>query len=58
MTIFALFSLPGWLFAKVAYSYTHLSTSLAIAGNVGTALLTGVSYGPLDEAIQEKANGG
>ena len=45
LTIFALFSLPGWLFDKIADIYTHLSTSLAIAGNVGTALLAGISYG-------------
>ncbi len=45
LTIFALVSLPGWLFDKMADSYTHLSTSLAIAGTVGTTLLAGVSYG-------------
>ncbi|MEJ2516156.1 MAG: hypothetical protein P8102_13190 [Gammaproteobacteria bacterium] len=45
LTIFALLSLPGWLFDKVANVYTHLSTSLAIATNAGTALLAGTSYG-------------
>ena len=45
LTIFALFSLPGWLFDKIADSYTHLSLSLAIAGNLGTTLLTGTCYG-------------
>jgi len=45
LTIFALFSLPGWLFDKIADIYTHLSTSLVIASTVGTALLTGTSYG-------------
>ncbi|MEM1229888.1 MAG: hypothetical protein AAGI15_05075 [Pseudomonadota bacterium] len=45
LTIFALLSLPGWLFDQFADSYTHLSTSLVIAGTVGTSLLTGVCYG-------------
>ena len=45
LTIFALFSLPGWLFNRIAGVYTHLSTSLAIASNVSMALLAGISYG-------------
>jgi hypothetical protein len=45
LTIFALFSLPGWLFDNIAEIYTHLSTSLVIASVVGTTLLTGTSYG-------------
>lgn len=45
LTIFALFSLPGWLFDKVANIYTHLSTSQTIASVVGTTLLAGISYG-------------
>ena len=45
LTIFALFSMPGWLFEKLAGVWTHLSTSLVIAGTVGTTLLTGTSYG-------------
>lgn len=45
LTIFALFSLPGWLFDKMADIYTHLSTSLVIASNLGTTLLAGTSYG-------------
>jgi len=45
LIIFALFSVPGWFFDKVADIYTHLSTSLAIAGIVGTTLLAGISYG-------------
>ncbi len=45
LTIFALFSMPGWLFDKLADVYTHLSTSLVIASTVGTTLLTGTSYG-------------
>ena len=45
LTIFALFSMPGWLFNTLADVYTHLSTSLAIAGNLSIALATGVCYG-------------
>ena len=45
LTIFALFSLPGWLFDKLADIYTHLSTAFAIAGNLGTTLLAGMCYG-------------
>ena len=45
LTIFALFSLPGWLFDRIADSYTHLSTSLAIATTLGMPLLAGTCYG-------------
>jgi hypothetical protein len=45
LTIIALFSIPGWLFDKVADIYTHLSTSLVIASIVGTTLLAGTCYG-------------
>lgn len=45
LTIFALFSIPGWLFDSFADVYTHLSTSLAIAGNVGITLVAGTCYG-------------
>lgn len=45
LTIFALFSIPGWLFDKIGDVYMHLSTSLAIVANVGTALLAGTCYG-------------
>ena len=45
LTIFALFSIPGWLFDKIANFYTHLSTSMAIASTVGTTLIAGVCYG-------------
>lgn len=45
LTIFALFSMPGWLFDKVGDIYMHLSTSLAIVVNVGATLLAGTSYG-------------
>ena len=44
LTIFALFSLPGWLLGKLAAVYTHLSVSQAIVGNVGTTLIAGISY--------------
>jgi MFS family permease len=45
LTIFALFSLPGWLFDWFAGIYTQLSTNLVIASTVGTTLLAGTSYG-------------
>jgi MFS family permease len=45
LTIFALFSVPGWLLDKIADIYTHLSTSLAISATAGTTLLAGTSYG-------------
>lgn len=45
LTIFALVSLPGWLFDKIADVYTHLSTSLAIASGAVTTLLSGTCYG-------------
>ena len=44
LTIFALFSMPGWLFDRIADVYTHLSTSLAVASIVAITLLAGVSY--------------
>ena len=44
LTIFALFSLPGWMFDQFANSYTHLSTELVIASTLGIALLTGFCY--------------
>ena len=45
LTIFALFSIPGWLFNSLADVYTHVSLGLAIASNVTTVLLTGFCYG-------------
>ena len=45
LTIFALFSMPGWLFNKFADIYTHLSTSLVIASNISLSLVAGVCYG-------------
>ena len=45
LTIFALFSIPGWLFETVAGFYMHLSTSLAIATSLTMTLLAGVCYG-------------
>jgi hypothetical protein len=45
LTIFALFSIPGWLFDRIADSYSHLSTSLMIAATAGTSLLAGTCYG-------------
>lgn len=45
LTIIALFTIPGWLFDRVADIYTHLSTGLTIASTVGITLLAGTSYG-------------
>jgi hypothetical protein len=44
LTIFALFSLPGWLFESFANSYTHLSLALIVGGNLGMTIITGLSY--------------
>ena len=45
LTIFALLTIPGWLFGKVSAIYTHLSTSLAIASTLSMTLVAGVCYG-------------
>jgi hypothetical protein len=45
LTTVALFSIPGWAFNTFADSYTHLSTSLAIAGTGVTTLVAGFCYG-------------
>ena len=45
LTIFALVTLPGWLFNSIADVYTHLSTSLIIATGLGLSLVAGVCYG-------------
>ena len=45
LTIFALFSIPGWLFDRFAESYTQLSISIAIGGIASLAVLAGVCYG-------------
>ena len=45
LTIFALFSLPGWVFGSFADLYTHLSTNQVIAGLVVVSVLTGFCYG-------------
>jgi len=44
LTIFALFSLPGWLFDAFSRVFTQLPTSLVIGGTVGLALVAGISY--------------
>lgn len=44
LTIFALFSLPSWLFNLFSTAYTHLSDGLVIAGTIGLTLASGVSY--------------
>ncbi len=45
LTIFALFSLPGWILARVGDVFTHLSTSLVVASSISLTILSGVSYG-------------
>lgn len=44
LTIFALLNLPSWIFSTIGGFFTHLSTSMVIALNVGAALIAGVSY--------------
>ncbi|MFT6898231.1 MAG: hypothetical protein ACJA13_002651, partial [Paraglaciecola sp.] len=34
LTIFALFTLPGWLFDSFSNIYTHLSDGLVVAGTI------------------------
>ncbi|MEO0574684.1 MAG: hypothetical protein AAF004_04410 [Pseudomonadota bacterium] len=45
LTIFALITVPSWLFEALSQTYTHLSVSLAIAGMLATTIVTGISYG-------------
>ena len=45
LTTFALFTLPGWLFERVAEHYTHLSVSLVIGSSMMLIVLTGLCYG-------------
>jgi MFS family permease len=45
LTIFALFSLPGWLMGRISEVFTHLSTSLVVASSLGVTIVAGVSYG-------------
>lgn len=45
LTIFALYSLPEWLFGSFSGVYTHLSSAMIIAGAAGIPLLTGFCYG-------------
>lgn len=45
LTLFALISLPSWLFEALSQTFTHLSTSMAIAGTLGITLAAGICYG-------------
>jgi hypothetical protein len=45
LTIFALLTIPSWLYDKLADVYTHLSTSQVIASLASTTVIAGVSYG-------------
>ena len=44
LTLFALLTLPGWLFAEIGNIYMHLSTSMVILTNVGASIFSGVCY--------------
>ena len=44
LTIFALFTLPGWLFESFSNIYTHLSDGMVVAGSISITLIAGVSY--------------
>ncbi|HRP86403.1 MAG TPA: hypothetical protein PLS34_02635 [Gammaproteobacteria bacterium] len=45
LTTFALFTLPGWLFERIAEHYTHLSVTWLIGGTMMLVVLTGLCYG-------------
>jgi hypothetical protein len=45
LTTFALFSLPSWLFERMADSYTHYALGLMIGATLATTLITGLCYG-------------
>jgi len=45
LTTVALFTLPGWLFERLAESYTHLSVTMVVSGSSAITVLTGLSYG-------------
>jgi len=44
LTIFALFTLPGWLFENFSNIYTHLSDGMVVAGSISITLFARVSY--------------
>lgn len=44
LTIFALFSLPGWLFDSFSGSYTHLSVAIYIGSTIGMTMISGLCY--------------
>lgn len=45
LTTVALFTLPGWLFERIAETYTHLSVSLLVGSTTMLVVLTGLCYG-------------
>lgn len=45
LTTVALFTLPGWLFERLAESFTHLSVSMVVGGTMMLVVLTGLCYG-------------
>lgn len=44
LTVFALFSLPGWLFEAFANNYTHLSVPMVAGSQFGITIITGLCY--------------
>lgn len=45
LTLFALYSIPSWLLEVFASNYTHISTTLAIAGTLVGVVMSGSCYG-------------
>ncbi|MEM6486125.1 MAG: hypothetical protein AAF662_14220 [Pseudomonadota bacterium] len=44
LTIFALFTIPGWVFEKTSIIFTHLSTAMVITVGLAQTIITGVCY--------------
>ena len=45
LTTVALYTLPGWLFERLAESFTHLSVIFVAGGSAAVPVLTGLCYG-------------
>ncbi len=45
LTTVALFTLPGWLFERLAEVWTHMSLPFAVGGGAALLILTGLCYG-------------
>ncbi|MEM8492901.1 MAG: hypothetical protein AAF756_18960 [Pseudomonadota bacterium] len=44
LTIFALFTIPGWVFENTSVIFTHLSTAMVIIVGLAQTIITGVCY--------------